>query len=275
MIYNTYIMNKNIIIKKYKPTSPGLRGRIVIKDLSLSKIQYNFFNRTLKRNKFRNSSGNLVNYHRNFGIKKLYRLIDFKRIFYNFKAKILNFEKDPNRNALITLIQYENGTYSYILKNDGMNLGQTIFSNTESNPKIIIGSSYKLKDLPVGTIISNISSNNNNAAIYLRAAGTYGQFVSKNKDSNLIIFNSGKKKYFKDNVIVTVGIVAGGYLKFKKIGKAGANRWLGKRPSVRGVAMNPIDHPHGGGNGKSSGGRPSVSRWGKYTKGVVNKNRRI
>lgn len=268
-------MNDKIIIKKYKPTSPGIRGRVVIKDLSLSKSIKKFFNRPLKRSKYRNSTGNLVNYHRSFGKKKLYRLIDFKRVFYNFKASVVNFEKDPNRNAPIALIRYENGTYSYIIKNDGMEKNQVVFSNTERVSTIVTGSSYKLKDLPVGTIISNISSNNNSKSTYLRSAGTYGQFISKNKDSNLIIFNSGKKKYFHDNVTVTVGIVSGGYLKFKKIGKAGANRWIGRRPHVRGVAMNPVDHPHGGGNGKSSGGRPSVSRWGKYTKGVVKKNRRI
>jgi len=266
-----------ISIKKYKATSPGIRSKVSLVDRSISNLKNRFFLRPLKRKKFVNSTGNLVNYNKSFGNKKLYRIIDFKRIFFNFKARILNFEKDPNRNALIALIQYENGTYSYILKNKGMEIGMDVVSNdtVTSNLDVVLGGSYLLKSIPLGTIVCNISSNRNSVSTYLRAAGMYGQLISKNKNKNLIVFSSGEKKYFNDSVFATVGIVSAGYLKLKKLGKAGASRWIGNRPSVRGVAKNPIDHPHGGGNGKSSGGRPSVSRWGKYTKGVVKKNRRV
>lgn len=262
-----------IRIKRYKATSPGIRGRVIIVDTSINKYPTNkFFFRSLSRKNFINSKGNLVNYHRSFGKKKLYRIIDFKRIFFDFNAKVLNFEYDPNRNVSIALIQYENGTFSYILKNEGLKIGDTIKSSIKLQSHINVGDHLKLSNIPVGTIISNISEKNiNSGGKYLRAAGMYGQLVLKKDGKNLVLFSSGKRKYFDDESTATIGIISGSQKKFTNIGKAGANRWLGKRPHVRGVAMNPIDHPHGGGNGKSSGGRPSVSRWGKYTKGVVKK----
>jgi len=262
-----------IIIKRYKATSPGIRGRVIVLDRSISKSTTNkFFFRALNRKKFRNSNGNLVSYHRSFGNKKLYRIIDFKRIFFDFNAKVVNFEYDPNRNVSIALIQYENGTFSYILKNEGLKKGSIVKSSLKLEPMINIGDNLKLSNIPVGTIISNISEKHvHSNGKYLRAAGMYGQLVLKKDGTNLVLFSSGRKKFFDDESTATIGIISGSQKKFVNIGKAGANRWLGKRPHVRGVAMNPIDHPHGGGNGKSSGGRPSVSRWGKYTKGVVKK----
>lgn len=262
-----------IKIKRYKATSPGMRGRVIVIDTTINKTPFNrFFFRTLSRKKFINSKGNLVNYNRNFGNKKLYRIVDFKRIFFDFNAKIIGFEYDPNRNVSIALIQYENGSYSYILKNEGLKIGDNVKSSLKTQSHINIGDHLKLINIPVGTIISNISENNvYSNGKYLRSAGMYGQLVLKKNGKNLVLFSSGKKKYFDDESTATIGIISGSQKKFTNLGKAGASRWLGKRPHVRGVAMNPIDHPHGGGNGKSSGGRPSVSRWGKYTKGVVKK----
>ena len=262
-----------IKIKRFKATSPGIRGRVIVIDTTINKKPSNkFFFRVLNRKKFTNSTGNLVSFHRSFGNKKLYRIIDLKRIFFDFEAQVLNFEYDPNRNVSIALIQYENGSFSYILKNNGLKIGDIIKSSLKTTSHIKIGDHMKLINIPVGTIICNISEKNiNTKGKYLRAAGMYGQLVLKKDGKNLVLFSSGRKKYFDDQSTATIGIISGSQKKFTTIGKAGANRWLGKRPHVRGVAMNPIDHPHGGGNGKSSGGRPSVSRWGKYTKGVVKK----
>ena len=260
-------------IKRYKATSPGFRGRVLVLDTSISKQPSNrFFFRSLNRRKFTNSQGNLVSYHRSFGNKKLYRIVDFKRIFLDFTAKVLEFEYDPNRNVSIALVQYINGTFSYILKNEGLKKGDIILSSLTEQSNIHVGDNLKLASIPVGTIVSNISEKDVfSGGKYLRSAGMYGQLVLKKDGKNLVVFSSGRKKTFDDTSTATIGVISGGQKKFTNLGKAGANRWLGKRPHVRGVAMNPIDHPHGGGNGKSSGGRPSVSRWGKYTKGVVKK----
>ena len=258
-------------IKKYKATSPGIRGKISILNKENNNFPlYSFFFRKLKRRKFKNSNGNLVNYHRNFGKKKLYRIIDFKRIFFDFPAIVKNFEYDPNRNVSIALIQYKNGTFSYILKNEGLKLGDTIIASSKNKSLLNIGNNLKLIYIPIGTIISNISENSLfSKSKYLRSAGMYGQIISKTDFTTTVLFSSGIRKIFNFNSTATIGTIGENQKKFINLGKAGANRWKGKRPSVRGVAMNPIDHPHGGGNGKSSGGRPSVSRWGKFTKNKI------
>ena len=262
-----------MFIKKYKATSPGFRNRIIINDLEISKSPwFKFFFRKLNRKKFINSSGNLVNFHRNFGKKKLYRIIDFKRIFLDFKAIVKNFEYDPNRNVSIALIQYENGTYSYILKNKNLKIGDIIVSTWKKNLIYNIGDNLKLYNIPIGMIISNISEKSlYNKSKYLRSAGTFGQVILKKKKTTIVSFSSGHVKEFDINSTATIGIISNEKNKFINLGKAGANRWKGNRSKVRGVAMNPIDHPHGGGNGKSSGGRPSVSKWGKYTKCIKKK----
>ena len=210
-----------------------------------------------------------------FGNKKLYRIIDFKRIFFDFTAKVLEFEYDPNRNVSIALVQYENGTFSYILKNEGLKKGDKVLSSLKPQSNLHVGDNLKLALIPVGTIISNISEKDlYTGGKYLRAAGMYGQLVLKKDGKNLVVFSSGRKKLFDDTSTATIGVISGGQKKFTTIGKAGANRWLGKRPHVRGVAMNPIDHPHGGGEGKTNSGRHPVTPWGMPTKGYKTRKKK-
>jgi len=271
-------INSNFKVIDYKATSPGRRHKVFVKDLDLSSDKFFPLLRPLKRKKFVNNKGNLVNFHREFGKKKLYRLVDFKRNFEGLFAKIIRFDYDPNRNCGLALLEFENGSFCYILKTEGMAIGDIIVNGFFENTNVTFnsGSSFLLKDIPVGSIICNIEGSVSKGGQFLKSAGTFGQLLMKTEKHSLIQFSSGFKKYFDNNCRATIGIVSGGPKKFSNIGKAGTNRFLGKRPHVRGVAMNPVDHPHGGGNGKTSGGRPSVSRWGKFAKGVVgNRKKRL
>lgn len=251
---------KTIIIKKYKPVTPGFRNKVGLCYNYLEKKRFPFLLSSLKRSKYINTNGNLVNYNRQFGHKKLYRLIDFKRNFIDIVGTVVGFNYDPNRNTNLALIRYENGTMAFILDIDCLYKNDKIISTQKYKSILNLGDSLILKYIPIGTYISNIEKNPGTGAIYLRSAGTYGLLFQKNNNIAKVQFKSGIIKEFSINCKAIIGKVSGFEQKFVKIGKAGINRWKGRRPIVRGVAKNPVDHPHGGGNGKTSGGRPSVSR---------------
>ena len=268
---DSYIFN-------YKATTSGLRGRKVLRNNNLSnKKKIKGLLSNLCRKKFTSVKGMLVNYNRSFGNKKLYRLLDTKRSFITYYCKILQLEYDPNRNSNIVLVKYQNGSYSYINGTTGMKVGLQIKSDLflESNEDFFIGNSFLLKNIPLGTMIHNIELFPGKGSQVVRSAGMYAQLLSKD------IVNNRVSILLKNGTIIncdglcraTLGMVSNVNQKLINLGKAGVNRWKGKRSSVRGVAKNPVDHPHGGGNGKTSGGRPSVSRWGKYTKNFKKKSK--
>ena len=215
---------KTVLIKKYKPITPGYRDKVGLKFNFLSRTRSSFLIKPLKRFKYKNSKGNLVNYNRQFGHKKLYRIIDFKREFYNISGIIINFEYDPNRNTNIALIRYENGTYSYILDLEGLQLGDVIGSFKKYNSNLNLGDCLPLRDIPLGTFISNIENKPNSGAVYLRAAGNYGLLFQKTNKIGKVQFKSGVIKEFSLDCKAVVGKVAGFENKFIKLGKAGINR---------------------------------------------------
>lgn len=253
------------VIYSYKPMNNSLRFRKGLKTTFGSpriRVSGLFFKKS--RSKFRNTNGNLVSYNRSFGNKKLFRLIDTKRSFLDFKCKILQLEYDPNRTANIALVKYINGSFSYVLGVTGMSVGLDIVSSnsTDHNLDFSIGNSFMLKSLPLGSMICNLELSPSKGGQVIKSAGMYGQIVYKSDDLSTVnvLLKNGTVVSCLGSCKATLGMVSNSNKKLVVLGKAGVSRWLGRRPHVRGVAMNPVDHPHGGGNGKTSGGRPSVSR---------------
>ena len=210
----------------------------------------------------RNNTGQITHFKHGNGHKQLYRNISFKK--NNEKGIIESIEYDPNRTAFIALVKLENNDYKYILAPHGLQIGSIINENINSKQ---IGNTLQLKNIPIGTQIHNIELKPNQGGKLLRAAGTYGQVIQLQNKYMKIRLASNEERLILNTCFATIGKVSNLKLKNIKLKKAGNNRWLGKRPTVRGVAMNPVDHPHGGGEGKTSGGRCSVSPWGKLTKG--------
>ncbi|BDT61504.1 MAG: 50S ribosomal protein L2 [Flavobacteriales endosymbiont of Rhyzopertha dominica] len=213
----------------------------------------------------RNNQGKITVRYRGGGHKKKYRIIDYKRNKFNIKAVVKTIEYDPNRTAYISLLLYKDGIKKYILSIKGLKIGN-IIKSTKDNKILNIGDAAPLYNIPLGTIICCIESIPGNGAIYSRSAGTYSKLISKDKKYAILKLSSNEKKLVSLNCIATIGSISNNNHKFKKLNKAGNNRWLGRRPRTRGVAMNPIDHPMGGGEGKASGGHPK-SRSGVYSKG--------
>jgi len=253
------------LIKK-KPTTPSQRQAINIDRKHLSKkkpcksLTFGF-----SKTGGRNNLGRITSFHKGGGHKQKYRLIDFKR--KESSGKVLSIEYDPNRSAFISLSQNSN-KYFYTLAPKSLNVGDIIESGIEGS-LIKPGNSFLIKNIPVGTLIHNVSLKDGKEGQLSRAAGTFSQLIQKDPETKLarIKISSGGIKEISLNCHATVGIVSNLNHKNKNLGKAGRSRWLNKRPTVRGVAMNPIDHPHGGGEGKTSGGRHSVTPWGFLTKG--------
>lgn len=213
----------------------------------------------------RNNSGRITAYHRGSGHKRLIRIVDYFRFIWNIYGIITYIEYDPNRNGLLAFVVYSNGLSSYIIATSLMKIGTRILA--ADHPAISDGNVLPLKNIPTGVKISNIEISRNCGAQYVRAAGTYSKIISKTNKYAIICLRSGVMKRVLLDCIATIGQVSNFNYMFKKFNKAGVLRHLGWRPVVRGVAMNPIDHPHGGGQGKTSGGRPSVTPWGLITKG--------
>ena len=253
-------------LKTFKPTTPSQRGLILIdrSDLYKGKPEKTL-TVGIKRSSGRDNQGHVTSRHRGGGHKRSYRMIDFKRNKFDMEATVERIEYDPNRSSHIALIKYEDGTLAYILAPQRLAAGDKIISS--ANADIKPGNTLPLKNIPVGTILHNVEMKPGKGAQIARAAGSYVQLTGKDSGYALIRLRSGEVRKVPAECLATVGAVSNQDHQNQKIGKAGRNRWLGKRPHVRGVAMNPIDHPHGGGEGKTSGGRHPVSPWGKPTKG--------
>ena len=253
-------------LKSYKPNTPGQRGLVLVSRDSLwSGKPEKTLTVGISKSGGRNNKGRVTARRRGGGHKRLYRMIDFKRNHFDIPAKVERIEYDPNRSAFIALLLYDDGKKSYILAPQRMAIGDTVISST--NADIKPGNALPLANIPVGTIIHNVELKPGKGGQIARSAGTYVQLVGRDQAYSILRLNSGEQRITRSECMATIGAVSNPDNKNIKLAKAGRSRWLGKRPSVRGVAMNPIDHPHGGGEGKTSGGRHPVTPWGKPTKG--------
>nr|QCI05439.1 ribosomal protein L2 [Crouania attenuata] len=250
-------------IRLYKAYTPGTRNRTVstFNEVNTNKPEKSLLKKN-HRNQGRNNRGIITCRHKGGGHKKKYREIDFKRNKINVEAIVHNIEYDPNRNARIALLHYQDGEKRYILHPRSLKIGQTILAGP--NSPIEIGNALPLNKIPLGTAVHNIEMKPQQGGQMVRAAGTYAQIVAKDGDYITLKMPSSEVRIIHKNCYATIGQVGNIDASNINIGKAGRNRWLGKRPSVRGVVMNPIDHPHGGGEGKSPIGKSHpVTPWGK------------
>ena len=253
-------------LKSYKPNTPGQRGLVLVSRDSLwSGKPEKTLTVGLSKSGGRNNKGRVTARRRGGGHKRLYRMIDFKRNHFEIPAKVERIEYDPNRSAFIALLLYDDGKKSYILAPQRLAVGDTVVSSAKADIKL--GNALPLANIPVGTIIQNVELKPGKGGQIARSAGTYVQLVGRDQSYSILRLNSGEQRMTRSECMATIGAVSNPDNKNIKLAKAGRSRWLGRRPSVRGVAMNPIDHPHGGGEGKTSGGRHPVTPWGKPTKG--------
>lgn len=248
-------------IKIYKPTSPGRRFQTstTFEEVMASE-PYEGLLLPLSKKGGRNNQGRITVRHRGGGQKRAFRIIDFKRDKWGIPAEVEGIEYDPNRSARIALLKYADGERRYILSPLGLKVGDILMSGPEADIKI--GNALPLKEIPVGTIIHNVELQKGRGAKLARGAGTACQIVAREGDYAHVKLPSGEVRLITADCMATIGQVGNIDHGNISLGKAGRARWLGRRPKVRGVAMNPVDHPLGGGEGKSSGGRPAVSPWG-------------
>lgn len=253
-------------IKSFKPTSAGRRHQTCssFDEITASKPEKSLVV-TLKKTGGRNSFGRITSRHIGGGHKKKYRIIDFLRDKRDIPAKVTSIEYDPNRSARIALLTYVDGEKRYILAPDGIKVGDNILAS--ENADIKPGNALPLKAIPLGSIIHNVELKIGKGGQLARSAGTYAQLMSKEGKYSQVKLPSGEVRMVLQSCFATIGQVGNLDHENVSLGKAGRSRWLGKRPKVRGVAMNPVDHPHGGGEGRTSGGRHPVTPWGIPTKG--------
>lgn len=253
-------------IKIYKPTSPGRRHQTcsTFEEITASAPEKSLLTK-LKKTGGRNALGRVTSRHQGGGHKQKYRIIDFRRDKLSIPAKVASIEYDPYRSARIALLHYVDGEKRYILAPLDLKVGDTVISGPEADIKP--GNALPLKAIPLGTIIHNVELKLGKGAQLARSAGTFAQLMAKEGRYSQVKLPSGEVRMVLQDCYATIGQV--GNLDHEKVslGKAGRSRWLGKRPKVRGVAMNPVDHPHGGGEGRTSGGRHPVTPWGIPTKG--------
>lgn len=249
-------------IKTYKPTSPGRRFQTVdtFEDITRTTPEKSLVKVHAKK-AGRNSYGRITVRRQGGGVKRAYRLIDFKRDKDGIPAKVATIEYDPNRSARIALLHYADGEKRYIIAPVGMKVGDAIMSGPEAD--ILPGNTLPLRNIPFGTLVHNIELRLGSGGQMAKSAGSYAQLMAKEGRYAQLRLPSGEVRMVLMDCRATVGQVSNTEHEKISIGKAGRNRWLGKRPKVRGVAMNPVDHPLGGGEGRSSGGRPACSPWGK------------
>jgi len=253
-------------LKQFKPTTPGRRGLVLIKRDGLwAGKPEKVLTEGLRKKGGRNNTGRITARRRGGGHKRRYRMIDFRRNKFDVVGTVERLEYDPNRTAFIALINYEDGERQYIIAPQRLAVGDRVVSGEQVDIKP--GNAMPMKNIPVGTIIHNIEMKPGKGAQMARSAGTYVQLIGKDQGYVQLRLSSGELRMVRGECMGTIGAVSNPDQQNIKLGKAGRNRWLGKRPSVRGVAMNPIDHPHGGGEGRTSGGRHPVTPWGKPTKG--------
>jgi len=253
-------------IKKSKPTSAGRRFRSWVSREGLhAGSGYQGLLESKKQRSGRNNKGRITSRHRGGGHKKNYRIIDFKRDKESIKARVERLEYDPNRSANIALVLYEDGERRYVIAPEGLKNGDVIESGPTSS--ISIGNSLSLANIPLGTSVHCIEMFPGKGAQIARSAGSAAQILAIEGRYTTLRLRSGEVRKVLSECKATIGTVSNSEHALRSVGKAGAKRWLGRRPKVRGVAMNPIDHPHGGGEGKTSGGRHPVTPWGVSTKG--------
>ena len=258
-------------LKTFDPTTPSRRELIQVDRSHLWKGKpVKSLSQGLRKKGGRNNTGRITAWHRGGGHKRRYRLIDFKRRKFGLPATVERLEYDPNRSGFIALIKYEDGTLSYILAPHKLKPGDQVVSGEKVDIKP--GNAMPLRNIPNGTTIHNIELKPGKGGQLVRSAGTSAQLVERNAFTAQIKLTSGEIRIVPSVCLATVGMVSNADHANIQRGKAGARRWLGRRPVVRGVAMNPIDHPHGGGEGRTSGGRHPVSPWGKLTKGKRTRN---
>lgn len=253
-------------LRTFKPTTPGRRQLVLVDRSKLWKGKpVKTLTEGMTKTGGRNNTGRTTALHRGGGHKRRYRVIDFRRTKFDVKASVERIEYDPNRSAFIALLRYDDGELAYILAPQRLAPGDTVISGEQVDVKP--GNAMPMKNIPVGTIIHNVEMKPGKGGQIARSAGNYVQLVGKDQGYALLKLSSGEQRMVRAECMATVGAVSNPDHQNIKKGKAGRSRWLGHRPHVRGVAMNPVDHPHGGGEGRSSGGRHPVSPWGKPTKG--------
>jgi large subunit ribosomal protein L2 len=254
-------------LKQFKPVTPSLRGTVLIDRSELHKGKpVKGLTVGKSHSGGRNNHGRTTSFFRGGGHKQSYRIVDFKRRKFDVAATVERLEYDPNRSAFIALIKYADGELAYILAPQRIKAGDQVIAGARVDIKP--GNAMPLAAIPVGTIIHNIELKQGAGGKMARAAGTYGQLVGKDAGYAQVKLQSGELRVVRAECMATVGAVSNPDNMNQKIGKAGRNRWLGRRPHNRGVVMNPVDHPHGGGEGRTSGGRHPVTPWGKPTKGA-------
>ena len=254
-------------LKTFKPTTPSTRQLVIVERSGLHKGKpVKALTRGLPKKAGRNNDGRITARRRGGGHKRLYRLVDFKRRKFDVSATVERIEYDPNRTAFIALIKYEDGELSYIIAPQRLSEGDQVIS-TQGRADVKPGNAMPMSNIPIGTIIHNVEMKEGKGAQIARSAGNYVQLVGRDGGYAQLKLNSGELRMVRAECMATIGAVSNPDQSNIKLGKAGRKRWLGKRPSVRGVAMNPVDHPHGGGEGRTSGGRHPVTPWGKPTKG--------
>jgi large subunit ribosomal protein L2 len=259
-------------VKRFKPVTPGTRFRV---GADYSDVTTNVPEKSLvvaiKKSGGRNNTGKMTMRYLGGGHKKAYRLIDFKRDKHDIPATVATIEYDPNRSARIALVNYADGEKRYIIAPNGLQVGQVLVSGATAAPEV--GNAIPLKNIPLGSIIHNIELNPGQGASIARSAGTYAQLSARDGKYAIIKLPSGETRMILSTCMATIGSVSNAEKSNEVLGKAGRNRWLGRRPRVRGVAMNPVDHPMGGGEGRSSGGHPR-SRKGLLAKGYKTRNKK-
>jgi large subunit ribosomal protein L2 len=253
-------------LKSYKPITPGQRGLILVSREGLWKGKpVKALTEGLTGNGGRNNTGRITARRRGGGHKRAYRLVDFKRRKFDMVGTVERLEYDPNRTAFIALVKYEDGELAYILAPQRLSAGDKVVAAEKADVKP--GNAMPMANMPIGTIIHNVELKAGAGGKLARSAGTYAQLVGRDRGYAILRLSSGEQRLVRAECMATVGAVSNPDNQNINLGKAGRKRWMGKRPAVRGVAMNPVDHPHGGGEGRTSGGRHPVTPWGKPTKG--------
>jgi len=259
-------------VRKFKPVTPGQRRKVAssFEEITTQKPEKSLL-APMKRSGGRNHRGKMTMRYMGGGHKKRYRIIDFNRDKDDMLAQVKSVEYDPNRSARIALLVYADGEKRYIVAPNGLKVGQKIMSGSQASPDL--GNALKLEDIPLGTIIHNIELRPGQGAVLARSAGNYAQLTSRDGKYAIIKLPSGETRMILTTCKATIGTVSNPDHDLEKSGKAGRSRWLGRRPRTRGVAMNPVDHPMGGGEGRASGGHPR-SRTGVLAKGFKTRSKK-
>jgi len=262
-------------LKSFNPTTPSQRQLVIVDRSGLYKGKpVKALTEGLSSKGGRNNAGRMTVRHRGGGHKRTYRKIDFKRRKYDVEGTVERIEYDPNRTAFIALVTYTDGEQAYILAPQRLAAGDKVIAS-RSAADVKPGNAMPLQTMPVGTIVHNVEMKPGKGGQIARSAGTYVQLVGRDQGMAILRLNSGEQRIVPGSCLATVGAVSNPDNSNRNDGKAGRSRWLGKRPSVRGVVMNPIDHPHGGGEGRTSGGRHPVTPWGKPTKGKRTRSNKL